>query len=456
MYAILDIETTGISAGFEKMTEIAVFIHDGEKIVREFSTLINPERVIPVFITRLTGIDNGMVANAPKFYEIAKELIELTEGKTIVAHNVHFDYSFIKQEYKTLGYNFNRSRLCTVKLARKILPGYRSYSLGNICRDLNIRIEGRHRAGGDALATVKLFEMLLSNDSEGFIPKSAKTAAASIKLPTNIAHTLIDNLPEESGVYYFLNDKNDILYIGKSANIRKRVLSHFAENKSHKTIAMNREVCDITYELTGSELVALLLESDEIKKYKPRYNRSLKEAFHQWGIFKEINEDGYITLRYAKMKSADEQPVLIVRNSDEANTILSRQCDKHRLCPKLCGLHEVEHACLAYHSGQCKGACIGKELPEDYNKRMIQLLRKWKFENQNFFIVGTGRRMDEHSVVAVENGKYIGFGYIDHSFEVSHPEQMKFYIKNYDDNHDAQRILRRHLEAKHSDKIISY
>jgi DNA polymerase-3 subunit epsilon len=203
-------------------------------------------------------------------------------------------------------------------------------------------------------------------------------------------------------------------------------------------------------------LVALLLESDEIKKHKPRYNRSLKEAFHQWGIFKEVNDDGYFTLRYAKMKGVDEQPLLIVRNSDEANTILSKQCEKYRLCPKLCGLHAVEHSCLAYHSGQCKGACIGKESPEDYNKRVIQLVRRWRFENQNFFIVGAGRRLDEHSVVAVENGKYIGFGYIDNSFEVTHPEQFKLYIKNYTDNRDAQRILRRHLEAKHSDKIISY
>lgn len=455
MYAILDIETTGISAGFEKITEIAVFIHDGDKVVDEYSTLINPERVIPAFITRLTGIDNSMVATAPKFYEIAKELIALTENKIIVAHNAHFDYSFIRQEFKWLGYNFNRSRLCTVRLAKRIIPGYPSYSLGNICKTLNIKIEGRHRAAGDALATVKLFELLKAHDSEGVISSSAK-AGGAVKLPQNISARLIDTLPEEAGIYYFMNEKNDIIYIGKSRNIRKRVLSHFAEGKSHKTVAMNREVYDIAFEITGSELIALLLESDEIKKHKPRYNRALKEVAHQWGIFKKNNEEGYITLHCAKLKNEGDEPLLIVRNRDEANTLLTDKCGKHSLCPKLCGLHQVEHSCLAYHTGQCRGACTGKESPVEYNKRVIQLIRKWRFENQSFFIVGEGRRPDEHSVVAVENGKYVGFGYIDQAFGAANAEQIKMCIKNYSDNGDVQRILRRHLDAVKKDTIITY
>jgi DNA polymerase-3 subunit epsilon len=220
---------------------------------------------------------------------------------------------------------------------------------------------------------------------------------------------------------------------------------------------MNREVCDITYELTGSELVALLLESDEIKKHKPRFNRSLKESFHQWGIFKSTNDDGYITFGYSKLKENDGQPpLLIVKNRDEADYLLSMQCEKYKLCPKLCGLHDLEHSCLAYHTGQCKGACIGKEFPGDYNKRAIQLIRRWRFENQNFFILGEGRTVDEHSIVAVENGKYTGFGYIDNDFEITNPEQLKLFIRNYEDNRDAQRIIRRHLDAAHADKIISY
>ncbi len=166
MYAIVDIETTGGSSRLEKITEIAIYIHDGTKITEEYSTLINPERNIPYFITNLTGITNEMVEKAPCFYEVAKKIVEITEGKIFVAHNARFDYSFIRQEFSMLGYNFRRPLLDTVSLSRKLLPGHRSYSLGNLCSDLGIEINGRHRASGDAFATVRLFEMLLEKDSE--------------------------------------------------------------------------------------------------------------------------------------------------------------------------------------------------------------------------------------------------------------------------------------------------
>ncbi len=161
MYSIIDIETTGQSVQVGKITEIAIYVHNGQQINQSFSSLVNPECYIPDYITRLTGIDNKMVEHAPKFYEIAKTIVELTAGNIFVAHNVVFDYSFVREEFKRLGYDYKRKTLCTVKLGRKYLPGHRSYSLGNICSDLNIKIEGRHRAAGDALATVRLLEMIL-------------------------------------------------------------------------------------------------------------------------------------------------------------------------------------------------------------------------------------------------------------------------------------------------------
>lgn len=164
MFAIIDIETTGINFKYGKVTEIAIFQHNGFEITDSFSSLIYPEMDVPYFITRLTGIDNEMVREAPKFYEIAKKIIEFTAGRIFVAHNVNFDYNFIKEEYQRLGYNFNRKTLCTVKLSRKFLPGLKSYSLGNLCKELNIEINGRHRAMGDALATVRLFEILLQKN----------------------------------------------------------------------------------------------------------------------------------------------------------------------------------------------------------------------------------------------------------------------------------------------------
>ncbi|MGD9930193.1 MAG: PolC-type DNA polymerase III [Mangrovibacterium sp.] len=161
MYCIIDIETTGQSLKEGKITEIAIYKHNGLEIVDSFATLINPECHIPYFITKLTGIDNEMVADAPKFYEVAKTIVELTAGSIFVAHNVLFDYRFVREEFNRLGYDYKRKTMCTVKLSRKYLPGHPSYSLGKICHDLNIRIEGRHRAAGDAFATVKLFELIL-------------------------------------------------------------------------------------------------------------------------------------------------------------------------------------------------------------------------------------------------------------------------------------------------------
>ncbi len=456
MFAVIDIETTGGNARFEKITEIAIFIHDGEKVVKEYSTLINPEKNIPPFISRLTGISDEMVADAPKFYEVAKDIVELTDSKIIVAHNAQFDYGFIREEFRSLGFSFNRSTLCTVKLARKLIPGHRSYSLGNICSQLGISNDARHRASGDALATVKLFDLLMSKDQQGIINKSINNDPSLMKLPPNLNRDDVNRLPEETGVYYFHNEKGNIIYIGKSKNIRKRALSHFAEKDNPKSLSMKTEISSITYELTGSELVALLLESDEIKKHKPRYNRMQRESYYQWGIFKKVTEDGYFTLKTARIKTNDEEPLITVRNAEEASVILDAQVEKYNLCQKLCGLYDIKYACFRYHVKQCNGACIGKEDPAEYNKRVIQLIRKWKYENRNFFILGEGRNRSEQSVVAVENGRYIGFGYLDTAFSAENPDQFKFFIKTYADNRDVQRIIQRHLQHAHTNKIITY
>jgi len=287
MYAILDIETTGLSPANEKIIEIAVFIHDGTKVTEEFHTLINPEKNIPYNITRLTGITNEMVEDAPKFWQVAKDLVLLTEGKSIVAHNASFDYNFIRTEFKNLGYSYKRERLCTVKLSRKIIPHHRSYSLGKLCTDLNIKIDGRHRAAGDAYATVLLFEHLLS-----LSPTLGKADSSKFY---NISADVIKNLPEKTGVYYFHNANGDVIYVGKSKNIKTRVFSHFNNENSERAQRMVDEIHEISYELTGSELVALLLESQEIKIHKTKYNRKQRRVTSHYGIYKFTNEHGVMT-----------------------------------------------------------------------------------------------------------------------------------------------------------------
>ena len=231
MYAILDIETTGGQYNEEGITEIAIYKFDGHEVIDQFISLVNPEKPIQPFVVKLTGINNAMLRSAPKFYEVAKRIIEITEGCVIVAHNASFDYRILKTEFRRLGFDFKKQTLCTVELAKKLIPGQESYSLGKLVRSLGIPMADRHRASGDALATVKLFKMLLVKDIEKEIVKSfIKTEIKSGMSPKLL--DIVENLPSKTGIYYIHNEKGDLIYIGKSKNIKKRVNQHFTGTSS--------------------------------------------------------------------------------------------------------------------------------------------------------------------------------------------------------------------------------
>ena len=372
--------------------------------------------------------------------------MNLTEGKSFVAHNASFDYNFVRNEFKSLAYDFKRDRLCTVKLSRKILPKHKSYSLGKLCSDLGIVIDGRHRAAGDALATVKLFEHLLMNDSTLGNLNSSKFY--------HIDASIIKALPEESGVYYFHDHIGDIIYIGKSKNIKTRVFSHFSNEKSAKALKMIDEIHNISYELTGSELVALLLESDEIKSHKPKYNRRQRRATSHYGIFSYVNDDEYICFRTEGIKK--EIPVVSFNSAKEARDRLYVLSEKFELCQKLCNLYETTGACFYYQLNQCKGACIQEESPNDYNQRAQAMLNELSYDWQNFFIIDTGHNDDEKSVVKVENGKYMGFGYINTESVGNDIESLSDAIKAYPDNRDVQQIIRTYLKQHSVEMLIHF
>ena len=236
MYAILDIETTGGQFNEEGITEIAIYKFDGHQIVDQFISLVNPEIPIQPFVVKLTGINNAMLRSAPKFYEVAKRIIEITEGCVLVAHNADFDYRILRTEFRRLGYDFNTKTLCTVELSKKLLPEQTSHSLGKLVRALGIPMADRHRASGDAMATVKLFKMLLDKDLE----KEIISSLIKSEIQKGIAPKLLDiiaNLPSKTGVYYIHNEKSKIIFIGKSRNIKKRVNQHFTGiTKSAKKI----------------------------------------------------------------------------------------------------------------------------------------------------------------------------------------------------------------------------
>jgi DNA polymerase III subunit epsilon len=456
MYAIIDIETTGGSSRIEKITEIAIYLHDGKQITGEFSSLVNPERNIPYFITNLTGITNEMVEDAPRFFEIAKSIVELTEGRTFVAHNARFDYSFIREEFKSLGFNFKRSVIDTVALSRKLFPGHRSYSLGNICKELNININGRHRAAGDALATVKLFEMLLERDREisGNKPGLMKNIRVS-KLHPGLDISKIDNIPEEPGIYYFYNETRDLIYIGKSRNLQQRISTHLSNNTTNRAMEMRDLIADIDWEVTGSELIALLKESYEIKENKPVYNRAQRTTNFNWGIFSFVDEHGFINYIYANLDN-DDTPVSVFTSKDKARAKLESIVERYNLCQKLAGLYETNGACFHHQVGICKGACCGKEPADEYNKRASKAIEEFVFTRRNFFVIDKGRDEEERSAVKIVNGKYAGYGYFninDMGFGLAAIHEC---INPSADNRDIQVILKQYLRNNRVEKLIEF
>lgn len=489
MYAIIDLETTGGQPAQDRITEIAIFIHDGEKVVDQFDTLLNPGRPIPFFISQLTGITDDMVRDAPKFHEVARKVVEMTEGCVFVAHNVRFDYSFLKKEFADLGFNYSRKTLCTVRLSRSLIPGQPSYSLGKLCQNIGIPLNGRHRAAGDAAATAILFDRLLKiTQQEDALtnpaispadtlaaldvsapagnrpaakqpsPRKVKAVQDAIKtalLPPNITPQKVAELPHSAGVYYFHNEQGEVIYVGKSINIYKRIQQHFAvDYKSRKSIEFKNSISDITWELTGSELVALLYESHEIKRMKPLYNRQQRRSVFPAGIFLRTDEQGYKHLYYGRADDhAESHPLIALGNQYKAKGFLFHKVAKFNLCQKLCDLYKTQGSCFDYQVHRCKGACLGLEPPEEYNQRVEEAIESFTYEYGSFVVMGQGRREDEKSLVVVENGRYLGFGYVDETFTARRLDDFKLAITRYNDNKDVQQIIRQYLRTKHKDKV---
>lgn len=456
MYAILDIETTGGSPRHEKITEIAIYIHNGETITDEFATLINPDRNIPYFITSLTGITNEMVEDAPKFYEVAKKIVEITEGKTIVAHNARFDYSFLRQEFKCLGFNFKRPLIDTVTACRKLIPGYRSYSLGNICSELEILIEDRHRAAGDALATVKLFELLLKKDAEvNGNAASLFRSTRNLKLHPALDLAKIEDIPEEPGVYYFYDDQKELIYVGKSRNLFERVSTHLSNNTTNRSMEMRDRIADIDWECTGSELIALLRESEEIKRNKPFYNRAQRRTGSTYGIYRFYDAMGYINFRIDD-NCSDEIPLTTFTSKARARGKLLALVESFNLCQKLCGLYDTQGSCFHFQVGICRGACNGAESPEDYNRRAEGVIDEFSFGEQNLLVIDKGRSDDERSAVKIINGKYYGHGFFNINEMGFGLGPVHDCIRAAQDNRDVQMIIKSYIGKNRVEKIIRF
>ena len=438
MFAVVDIETTGYNNPCNNITEIAIVLFDGKKVIDSFHSLVNPLTSINPYVSRFTGISNEMVQDAPTFGDIATKVWGMTENAVFVAHSVNFDYSIIRNEFKSFGADFKRKKLCTVRLSRKIFPGYTSYSLGNICSSLGITIKDRHRAMGDAKATVKLLGMCLENDKENVIPKSLKRNSKEAILPPHLDKEVYEKLPESTGVYYFHNKAGKVIYVGKAINIKQRIYSHFTQNKK---LSFLNEVHDISHEITGSELIALLLESHEIKKLYPLYNQAQKKSKSGYCLFEYMDRKGIHRISMGRQVKGIE-PLMGFDSYDAARSYIFKLIEKYELCPKCCGIQTSQGACFDFQIKKCKGVCAEVEDVKTYNKRVKKTLKEIKSEMGDLLLTDKGRNKNEKAIVVVEKGTYKGFGFIDNDTQVQSVEDASNYISLYKDNYDIQRILR--------------
>lgn len=456
MYAIVDIETTGGYAQFHRITEVAVILHDGVQIVEEYRTLINPGRNIPHFITGLTGITHNMVAEAPAFEEVAEDLYQLLEGKIFVAHNAYFDYSFLKREFEIAGLRWQAKKLCTVRLSRKIIPGLRSYSLGSIAGSLGIEIRDRHRAGGDATATAQIFERLLRYDRDNYIGKALKRNSGETILPPNLSKEEFDKLPAKPGVYYFLNARREVIYVGKANSIKKRIAGHFTgDAREWSRSRIRSEIHHIRFELTGNELVALVLESLEIRKLWPKYNQAQKYRLEEWGVYSYDDRNQY-TRFCVNLIGRGPRPLVRFGSKGAAWNFMWARVHEFELCPKLSGLQISRDQCFGVQSGSCRGACAMMEAPEEYNKRAAAAITSFSANPVDAAIVGKGRKNGERSFLLVEKGLFAGFGFVRRKHDLTDFNALKQLVQRQGETPTVQHLVNACLVNPNGTTIITF
>ncbi len=361
----IDLETTGCSPIHDRIIEIGILRVENNKIVETYNKLINPECYISPFITNITGIDAEDIEYAPSFYAVKDEVMALLSDCIFVAHNARFDYGFLRQEFKRFDMPFSAKQLCTAKLSRKLFPEHRRHNLDSIIERFGFNCENRHRAFDDAKVMVDFYQILQKQMEPEVLENAINLVMKKPCLPQNLSHDLLNELPESPGVYMFYGEDEIPLYVGKSINIRDRVLSHFnADQTSQKEMSISNQIPDIKYHKTSGELGALLLEATLIKKTQPIYNRKLRSCFKMTVLKKKTDKDGFECI---EMETIDEimpddlEHIMgIFKTQKSAKEYLRELAKSHSLCDKLIGLEKGKGSCFSHKLGICKGACEKK------------------------------------------------------------------------------------------------
>lgn len=447
-YAIVDIETTGGNAGGSRITEIAIIIHDGIDVIDRFETLVNPQKEIPIPIFALTGINNDMVRDAPIFDDISEKVLEMLTGRIFVAHNVNFDYSFVRHQLEESGFKWTARKLCTVRAARKIKPGLGSYSLGNLCRSLDIPVQNRHRAGGDADATSILFSRLLEWDAEGEIDRMVKKTAQDQRLPPNLPPADFDQLPERPGVYYFYNEAKQVVYVGKAVKLKKRVASHFSGHKiTPQRQHFLRDIHGISFEVCATELMALLLECTEIKKLWPVHNKALKRFEAKFGLYEYEARSGYRYLAVGRLTKF-QTGIQVFNNLHDGLNLLRSLSQRFEIDYRFCKY------CVPGEKEVIDTYDLTNLPDVEVHNEQVQNAIDFVLENRSSFaIIDKGRSAEERSCIWVENGHFYGMGYINSDIGITEPSEIKDYVTPYRSNDYIMQLIYSYA-ARYPGKVL--
>ena len=457
-YTFVDVETTGTSARYGQIIEIGIIRIEDGVVTDSFSSLIRPARPLPPVITQITGITDADLIDAPLFESVSGRIESLLKDAVFVAHNASFDYSFLKTEFSRLGIRFNAKSLCTVKLSRLLYPSEERHNLDALIARHNLAMENRHRAFDDAYAMVGFLKAAEIGLGTPAVAAGITRVLGAHTLPASLSPELVKKLPHVPGVYIFYGAEDEVLYIGKSIDIKTRVLSHFSEDRrTGRERALCEAVAHIEYEETSGELSALLRESQLIKDLAPIYNRKLRKARRLAVIESETNGRGYHTA-YSSYRDAIEDADLgaieaVCRTATQGKTLLKALAKEFELCPLLLGIERGSATCFSYQLGRCKGACAGKENQEAYNARFKEAfkerrIRTWPFPGPMLLPEdphaeeGTAYVIDKWKILKVLT--YTADGYDEEPVDA-------------DFDYDSYRILAKHLLRKDvREKLVPY
>lgn len=389
--AIIDVETTGMSPLHERVIEIAIIRVSKNKIVDKFTTLINPQKHLSPFISMFTGIKPEQLTNAPLFADVKDRVLELLSGAVFVAHNVRFDYSFIKSELKRTGVTYKAKTFCTVRLSRRLYPRFKSHSLESVISRFDFKFANRHRAYDDAHILWQFLRKVKKTMPKDVLMKAWADLTRSLYSADKNIREQVDALPESPGVYIFYDKRDTVLYVGKSKNISDRVIAHFSQDTSStKHINLMREIARIGHIRTTGELGAMLLEAQLVKEFHPRYNAKLQEKKAFIVLTKYNDDNGYLTFKSStvtSLKDVNTENLLgTFKNKRGVKEYLAEFAKKYSLCPKLLGIEITRGSCFSHKIGRCKGACTGKETSKMYNAKFLiafiesRQFRPWPYD----------------------------------------------------------------------------